>query len=116
MAVIGIGRENREGVLHSSFGRIAILDAPFSQPPAAPKPGPRPEGKPWTVAAGDAAAAGPCEPARPRAPGRSRRAADKEDVDVRIAIFGTGYVGLVTGACLAAAGRHVMCMDVDQDE
>ena len=35
---------------------------------------------------------------------------------MRITIFGTGYVGLVTGACLADAGHSVMCMDVDQDK
>jgi len=33
---------------------------------------------------------------------------------MQITIFGTGYVGLVTGACLAEVGHHVMCMDVDQ--
>jgi UDPglucose 6-dehydrogenase len=33
---------------------------------------------------------------------------------MRITIFGTGYVGLVTGACLADVGHHVLCMDVDQ--
>jgi UDPglucose 6-dehydrogenase len=32
---------------------------------------------------------------------------------MRITIFGSGYVGLVTGACLAEAGNHVMCVDVD---
>ncbi|HRP94616.1 MAG TPA: UDP-glucose/GDP-mannose dehydrogenase family protein [Rhodocyclaceae bacterium] len=32
---------------------------------------------------------------------------------MRISIFGTGYVGLVTGACLADVGHHVMCADVD---
>ena len=30
-----------------------------------------------------------------------------------VTIFGSGYVGLVTGACLADAGNHVMCVDVD---
>ncbi len=33
---------------------------------------------------------------------------------MNITIFGTGYVGLVTGACLADVGHHVLCMDVDQ--
>jgi UDPglucose 6-dehydrogenase len=32
---------------------------------------------------------------------------------MRITIFGTGYVGLVTGACLADSGNHVLCIDVD---
>jgi UDPglucose 6-dehydrogenase len=32
---------------------------------------------------------------------------------VRVTIFGSGYVGLVTGACLADAGNHVVCVDVD---
>src|SRR6202161_1305130 len=32
---------------------------------------------------------------------------------MRITIFGSGYVGLVTGGCLADAGNHVVCVDVD---
>jgi UDPglucose 6-dehydrogenase len=33
---------------------------------------------------------------------------------VDVAIFGTGYVGLVTGACLADGGNDVVCVDVDE--
>lgn len=32
---------------------------------------------------------------------------------MRIAIFGTGYVGLVTGTCLAEVGHDVICVDID---
>ena len=32
---------------------------------------------------------------------------------MRVTIFGSGYVGLVTGACLAEAGNNVICVDVD---
>ncbi len=33
---------------------------------------------------------------------------------MRVTIFGTGYVGLVTGTCLAEVGNHVVCVDVDK--
>ncbi|MCW6027233.1 UDP-glucose/GDP-mannose dehydrogenase family protein [Stenotrophomonas sp. SRS1] len=33
---------------------------------------------------------------------------------MRVAIFGTGYVGLVTGTCLAEVGHQVICVDIDQ--
>lgn len=33
---------------------------------------------------------------------------------MRLTIFGSGYVGLVTGACLAEVGNNVLCVDVDQ--
>jgi UDPglucose 6-dehydrogenase len=32
---------------------------------------------------------------------------------MKVTIFGSGYVGLVTGACLAEAGNQVVCVDVD---
>ena len=32
---------------------------------------------------------------------------------MKITVIGTGYVGLVTGACLADVGNHVLCMDID---
>ncbi|MGD0961655.1 MAG: UDP-glucose/GDP-mannose dehydrogenase family protein [Methylomonas sp.] len=35
---------------------------------------------------------------------------------MRVTVFGSGYVGLVTGACLADAGMGVMCMDIDRDK
>jgi UDPglucose 6-dehydrogenase len=33
---------------------------------------------------------------------------------MKVTIFGSGYVGLVTGACLAEAGNDVVCIDIDQ--
>jgi UDPglucose 6-dehydrogenase len=33
---------------------------------------------------------------------------------MRVTVFGTGYVGLVTGTCLAEVGNHVVCVDIDQ--
>ena len=35
---------------------------------------------------------------------------------MKLTVHGTGYVGLVTGACIADAGNHVMCVDVDADK
>lgn len=33
---------------------------------------------------------------------------------MKIAVVGTGYVGLVTGTCLAETGNQVMCVDIDK--
>src|SRR5262245_37733335 len=35
---------------------------------------------------------------------------------MNITVIGTGYVGLVTGACLADAGNNVFCLDLNQDK
>jgi UDPglucose 6-dehydrogenase len=35
---------------------------------------------------------------------------------MRITMMGTGYVGLVTGACFAEAGNDVVCVDIDPDK
>lgn len=32
---------------------------------------------------------------------------------MKVTIFGSGYVGLVTAACLADAGNKVVCVDID---
>jgi len=35
---------------------------------------------------------------------------------MKICVVGVGYVGLVTGGCLAEAGNDVVCVDVDGEK
>ena len=35
---------------------------------------------------------------------------------MKIAVVGTGYVGLVTGTCLAETGNQVICVDINQNK
>jgi UDPglucose 6-dehydrogenase len=35
---------------------------------------------------------------------------------MRVAMIGTGYVGLVSGACMADFGHHVVCVDKDAEK
>ena len=35
---------------------------------------------------------------------------------MKIAVVGTGYVGLVTGTCFAETGNEVICIDIDDQK
>lgn len=35
---------------------------------------------------------------------------------MKVTVFGSGYVGLVTGACLAETGNNVVCVDIDHEK
>src|SRR5690606_6205146 len=35
---------------------------------------------------------------------------------MKIAVVGTGYVGLVTGTCFSETGNHVTCIDIDENK
>ncbi len=39
-----------------------------------------------------------------------------KNLNMKIAVVGTGYVGLVTGACLADVGFDVICVDIDENK
>jgi UDPglucose 6-dehydrogenase len=52
----------------------------------------------------------------PSAPDVPRRTRPGGDVAGSIAVIGTGYVGLTTGACLAHLGHDVVCADVDRSK
>src|SRR5690606_4360021 len=60
----------------------------------------------------------PCRNARGRVCGPKRRRAAirawRGSARMRVSVVGTGYVGLVTGACLAESGHDVLCLDADK--
>ena len=35
---------------------------------------------------------------------------------MKVSIFGSGYVGLVTGICFAEQGNEIMCIDIDKNK
>ncbi len=35
---------------------------------------------------------------------------------MKVTVFGSGYVGLVTGTCLAEVGNHVICINIDSNK
>lgn len=41
---------------------------------------------------------------------------NERDIQMQIAVVGTGYVGLVTGVCLAEIGHNVICIDIDEEK
>ncbi len=37
-----------------------------------------------------------------------------KDIQMKVTVYGSGYVGLVTGTCLAEVGNDVLCVDIDE--
>ena len=53
---------------------------------------------------------------RPRAPGEYGKADDDGRLPLRVAVFGLGYVGSVSAACLARVGHQVTGVDVNKEK
>jgi len=47
---------------------------------------------------------------------QSQLSAKQEEIEMRVVMIGTGYVGLVSGACFADFGHQVICVDKDVDK
>ncbi len=45
-----------------------------------------------------------------------KKIVSKGEINMNISLIGTGYVGLITGICLAEFGMNVMCMDTDREK
>src|SRR5215469_2764176 len=68
----------------------------------------------WLSAAGALKFGRACCNSLPKEVSDRSAGATKGDRKVRLTVIGCGYVGLVTGACLAAAGHEVTCTDIDE--